>query len=147
MNDVLHSLLLTAARLPDVTTPPSVERAQGANPVLGNIFRVARRRRQLTLRNVEERTGISNAHLSQIERGQIRRPDPGLIWRLSDLYELDFPLLLDWAIGSQEEGGDRSGAYLQTAVRLLIDLDEDTLEDATRYIQGLLDRSRLEEGA
>lgn len=79
-----------------------------------------------------------NAHLSQIERGQIRRPDPALLWRLSELYALDFGLLATWA----GYGGDRgeTAAQLAAAVRMLADLDADALDD----VLSAIDRVRRE---
>ena len=50
--------------------------SERAEPRLGEVLRRARKYRGYSLRQVQERTGILNAHLSQIERGHIRRPIP-----------------------------------------------------------------------
>ena len=55
-----------------------------AEPALGDILRQARGHRQLTLRQVEQRISLPNAHLSQIERGSIRRPDPAILMDLAE---------------------------------------------------------------
>src|SRR5690349_2210714 len=89
----------------------SPERAKGAEPDLGAILRKARQRRGFSLRAVEERTSIPNGHLSQIERGQIRRPDQRILWKLAQLYDLNFGLLAIWA-GASEEISDERAAYL-----------------------------------
>jgi transcriptional regulator with XRE-family HTH domain len=102
---------------------------------LGEALRRARTHRGYSLRQVEERTGISNAHLSQIERGQIRRPDAALLWRLSELYALNFDLLALWA-GYAERPGS-SAPELAAAIRLLSDLDPEDLDEALRVIDRL----------
>lgn len=44
----------------------------------------------LTLRAVEEATGISNAYLSQLEKGKIKRPSPLVLYKLSDVYKVPY---------------------------------------------------------
>ncbi len=61
---------------------------------LGAVLRAARTGRGLSLRDVERRTGIRNAHLSQIETDTIAKPEMALLWELASLYELEFPRLL-----------------------------------------------------
>ena len=41
----------------------------------------------LTLRQVEEKTGISNAYLSQLENGKIKKPSYDTIQKLNAVYE------------------------------------------------------------
>lgn len=112
--------------------------SEPALPELGDVLRRARTHRKYSLRQVEERIGVLNAHLSQIERGQIRRPDPALLWRLSELYSLDFGLLAAWA-GYTGERGD-TAAQLAAALRMLADLDADALDD----VLSAIDRVRRE---
>ena len=68
------------ARVPAPADPPS----------LAQVLADARHGLGLTLREVERRTGIRNAHLSQIETGTIARPEMALLWELSVAYGLDF---------------------------------------------------------
>ena len=116
------------------------QEAQAAEPILGSILRHARKRRNLTLRDVEERTSIPNPHLSQIERGNIQKPDQQIVWKLSQLYELDFGSLSEWT-GYTSESSAQS-AYYSTAVRLLNELGEEDLEEATQYLEALSRRRR-----
>lgn len=115
-------------------------RGMDAEPVLGDILRHARNRRDLTLREVETRTGIPNAHLSQIERGQIQRPDQQILWKLSQLYELNFGLLAAWT-EHRDEISDRGAVYFAAAIRLLNKLGERDLEEATHYLEALSRRA------
>ena len=68
-----------------------------ADDRLGKLLRDARRANGLTLRDVEERTGVSNAYLSQLEHGRIRQPSPVVLHQLSDAYKLPYEDLLDSA--------------------------------------------------
>lgn len=113
---------------------PCVEEAHEAEPVLGKILAHARRRHNFTLREVERRTGIPNAHLSQIERGQIRKPDQTIVLKLARLLDLDFGLLASW-IGPEEQRSDERAAYFNAAVRFLRDLNEHDLAEATHYLE------------
>lgn len=49
-------------------------------------FREMRKAKGLTLRKVEETTGISNAYLSQLETGKIKSPGYETVKLLYDLY-------------------------------------------------------------
>jgi transcriptional regulator with XRE-family HTH domain len=64
---------------------------------LGAYLRAARERLRLTLREVEVRTAISNAYLSQIESGKVKEPSPGMLYRLADLYDESYAELMELA--------------------------------------------------
>lgn len=58
------------------------------NPMGSNMenYKEARKRAKLTLRQVEEITGISNAYLSQLENGKIKKPSYDVVQKLNDVY-------------------------------------------------------------
>lgn len=58
------------------------------------ILKELRKQRDLTLRQVEEATGISNAYLSQLENGKIRHPSAQVLYALSKLYGCNIEDLL-----------------------------------------------------
>jgi transcriptional regulator with XRE-family HTH domain len=58
--------------------------------VLGQFLRSAREQRGLSLRSVEEETGVSNAYLSQLEHGRIRQPSPVILHKLAELYGVSY---------------------------------------------------------
>jgi transcriptional regulator with XRE-family HTH domain len=64
---------------------------------LAEFLSEARASSGMSLREVERATGVHNAHLSQIEKGRIDRPDVGLLWQLSQLYEVDLLTLMELA--------------------------------------------------
>lgn len=55
---------------------------------LGHILKRGRVISQLTLRQVEEATGISNAYLSQLENDKIKKPSATVLYKLSSIYRL-----------------------------------------------------------
>ena len=62
---------------------------------LGNYLKEVRRKRQFTLRDVEEKTAISNAYLSQLENGKIISPSPIILNKLATHYKVSYEKLLD----------------------------------------------------
>jgi transcriptional regulator with XRE-family HTH domain len=125
----------------DIEIPDQSAESDEATTRLGEVLRRARSHRGYSLRQVEERTGILNAHLSQIERGQIRRPDAALLWRLSELYALNYDLLAYWAGYTDRPGSN--APELATAIRLLSDLDAEDLDEALRVIDRLQRKREL----
>lgn len=81
-----------------------------ADPVaadFGRFLKGLRVARGLSLRQVEQITEskISNAYLSQLENGQIKRPSAVMLNTLSGAYSVDYSVLLEKA-GLQAEGAD-----------------------------------------
>jgi transcriptional regulator with XRE-family HTH domain len=66
---------------------------------IGELLRTLRRRASLSLRDVAEQTdgAISNAYLSQIERGHRSAPNPRILARLAKLYGVSAEELLERA--------------------------------------------------
>jgi transcriptional regulator with XRE-family HTH domain len=57
-------------------------------------MRKLRKERVLTLKQVEKAAGVSNAYLSQIERGLRNPPHPDILKRLAKVYEVTHRELL-----------------------------------------------------
>lgn len=113
-----------------------------ANP-LGEFLQSARERKKLTLRAVEQATGISNAYLSQLESGKIKQPSPVMLHKLSDLFEISYADLLTLAgypIPSIEEEATKPGFAARIGP-----VSKDEEEALVEYLQFL--RSRRRRGA
>lgn len=121
-------------------TKHKVEHAEPAEPVLGAILKRARVHQGLSLRDVERRTGVPNAHLSQIERSVIRKPDPAIIFELASTYGLDFALLAEWA-GYLGKGHDSSSGMLDALVRAFANLDSVRQAEVLAFIEALKEQS------
>ena len=105
---------------------------------LGQLLADRRRKLKKSLRDVEQETGIKNAHLSQIETGGIERPAPNLLWALATAYDLDFKKLMRLAghVHGKGSTGNR-GALLNAAFRALDDLPPARQEEAVVYLEKL----------
>ena len=62
---------------------------------LASTLLALRKRRGLSLREVQERTGVSNAYLSQIEQGKRGTPTLTLLTKLARAYGISIPQLLN----------------------------------------------------
>ena len=71
---------------------------------LGHGLKTARELRNLSLREVEEATGISNAYLSQLENDKIKKPSPHFLHKLANLYGIGYELLMASAGYVQRKG-------------------------------------------
>ena len=76
---------------------------------LGAYLRQSRTKNRLTLRGVEEATGVSNAYLSQLESGKIQKPSPAILFKLCQLYGASYPAAMRYA-GHPVPGEEVSGA-------------------------------------
>jgi HTH-type transcriptional regulator, competence development regulator len=105
---------------------------------LGGVLRAARTAGGLSLRDVERRTGIRNAHLSQIETDTIAKPEMAILWDLATLYGLDFARLL--ALAGHTGAGETSGRQrrrMTVALRALSQLSPGEQAEALRYMAEL----------
>lgn len=64
---------------------------------LGITLKKTRESNSLTLREVEEVSGISNAYLSQLENDKIKKPSANILYKLSNVYNIDLNTLLSAA--------------------------------------------------
>jgi transcriptional regulator with XRE-family HTH domain len=67
---------------------------RGPRGELAQILVEGRDRKGLTLRDVQSTTGISNAYLSQLETGKIANPSPHFLQKLSELYGLQYEVVM-----------------------------------------------------
>ncbi|HTO77370.1 MAG TPA: helix-turn-helix transcriptional regulator [Thermoanaerobaculia bacterium] len=86
---------------------------------LSHVLRRLRGIRGATLREVDAKTGISNAYLSQLENGNASNPSPHLLLKLAEYYDVPYESLLE-AAGylHRSEGSKTSGrvSALQAAL-------------------------------
>lgn len=61
----------------------------------GGYFKALRESKQLTLREVERATEVSNAYLSQLESGKIKQPSPLTLHKLATFYGVDYEFLME----------------------------------------------------
>ena len=64
-------------------------------PRLGQYLRAMREAKGLSLRQVEGKSGISNAFVSQMESGKVKQPSPVILYKLADLYGVPYESLME----------------------------------------------------
>lgn len=101
---------------------------------LGELLRKARKKMDWSLREVERESGIHNAHLSQIEKGTIERPDPNILWTLAGIYGLDFRRLLRLAGHVEKDVGHSRKSLVGTALHALGDLSPAEQQEVLNYM-------------
>jgi HTH-type transcriptional regulator, competence development regulator len=68
-----------------------------AAQALGSYLKEVRKKNDLTLRDVEETTDISNAYLSQLENGKVTKPSPHILHALATIYRVPYETLMERA--------------------------------------------------
>ena len=61
----------------------------------GAFLKAIREAKNLTLRDVERKTDVSNAYLSQLESGKVKQPSPTLLYKLAQLYGVPYENLME----------------------------------------------------
>jgi transcriptional regulator with XRE-family HTH domain len=110
---------------------------------LGALLADLRTAKGLSLREVEEATGsaVSNAYLSQLENGKIRKPSPNVLHRLAEVYRVPYETLMEKAgylLPSHAKGGGRRRRLAAFAID---DLTAEEEEELLKYLAFLRSRS------
>jgi transcriptional regulator with XRE-family HTH domain len=107
---------------------------------LGQVLRKVREAKSKTLREVEESTGISNAYLSQLENDKIKRPSASVLYKLSDLYQVELEILLR-AAGIIEKKDKPNESALQKRLAFMADkLTEEEKKEILTFMEFLSHR-------
>jgi len=104
---------------------------------LGKKLAAARAARNWSLREVERRTGIHNAHLSQIETGSIERPAPNMLWALAEVYELDLAELMRMSGHVEAAAKGTPGSVAGAALRALGEMSPEEQEQVLQFMNEL----------
>ena len=95
--------------------------------MLGQFLKQLRKSVKKTLRTVEAETGISNAHLSQLENDKIKKPAPELLEKLARYYSINSSELLSKAgydinILSESEQIEKSDSNWKSGIQNILPL-------------------------
>ena len=110
---------------------------------LGSQLRRIRSLRKLSLRDVEEATGISNPYLSQLENDKISKPSPHFLHKLAKLFDVEYELLME-AAGYVHERRQKAGPATLLGAALLSDknLTPEEEQELAKYLQFLRTRNK-----
>ena len=110
---------------------------------LGIFLASVRNKLGLTLRAVEEKTGISNAYLSQLEHGKIKTPAPQNLHKLSEIYHVPYELLMDLAgFPVPDTKSAESRSSIDTFASRVGIVTEEEEEALVEYLQFIRSRKR-----
>jgi transcriptional regulator with XRE-family HTH domain len=89
----------------------------------------------LSLRQVEEATdkAISNAYLSQLEKGKIKKPSPNALHSLAEVYAVPYETLMEKA-GYLLPSENRDGRHRRLAAFAIEDLSAEEEEELLKYL-------------
>jgi transcriptional regulator with XRE-family HTH domain len=109
---------------------------------LATLLADLRTTRRLTLREVEDATGktVSNAYLSQLENGKIRKPSPNVLHDLADVYGVPYESLMEKAGYLRPAASSRGVRRRRLGAIAIADLTADEEEELLKYLAVLRSR-------
>jgi HTH-type transcriptional regulator, competence development regulator len=108
---------------------------------LGEYLTMLRLKTGMSLREVEERTEkeVSNAYLSQLEKGRVTKPSPSILHALSVVYEVPYEHLMQRAgyLPNTRSGqsGRRQARVPTFAIKNITPDEEQALIDYLAYLR------------
>ena len=107
---------------------------------LAEELRTLRSVKKLSLREVEEQTGISNAYLSQLERAEAENPSPSKLQKLARCYGVPYESLMKAAgylrpVTKEEKRPDLSRLQMALMSANLSEEEEGRLLEYLRFIR------------
>jgi transcriptional regulator with XRE-family HTH domain len=145
MRDLLD-LPAAPATLPAVKrSPRKAAPRKGSQKALGALLADLRAAKGLTLRQVEQATGrdVSNAYLSQLEKGKIQQPSPRVLHRLAEVYAVPYEALMEKAgYLLPAEGAAAAGRRRRLAAFAIDDLTAEEEEELLEYLAFIRSRKR-----
>lgn len=106
---------------------------------LGDFLKKCREDKELTLRNVEDATDISNAYLSQLEGNKIKKPSPVVLDKLSKFYQVQYSILMKLAGYPVPEIKEQSS--FQSRIGVTTRKEEDALVEYLEFLRAKRNRS------
>ena len=109
---------------------------------LGALLTDLRVAKGFSLREVEEATGkaVSNAYLSQLENGKIKKPSPNVLHSLAEVYAVPYVALMEKA-GYLLPSADGGGRRKRLAAFAIDDLTAEEEEELLKYLAFLRTRT------
>ena len=110
---------------------------------LGALLADLRTAKGLSLRQVEEATdrAVSNAYLSQLEKGRIRKPSPNVLHSLAAVYAVPYESLMEKA-GYLLTAQGGAARRTRLAAFSIVDLTAEEEEELLKYLAFLRSRKK-----
>lgn len=104
----------------------------------GEYFKALREAKGMTLRDVEKKTDVSNAYLSQLESGKVKQPSPLTLHRLAEIYEVSYEVLMEkvgYPVPKSEKKSQASGSQIAHRVGPISNDEELELLNYLKFIR------------
>ena len=113
---------------------------------LGGLLADLRTARGFTLRQVEEATGnaVSNAYLSQLEKGKVQKPSPNVLHSLAAVYAVPYESLMEKAGYLLPAGAGEGKRRRRLGAFALDDLSAEEEEELLKYLAFIRSRKPAE---
>lgn len=111
---------------------------------LGTFLAASRGKLGLSLRSVEAETGVSNAYLSQLERGKIKTPAPQILYNLAAHYRIPYALLMELAGYPTAEPKEEAGGTQSRLVARIGAVTDDEEDQLVEYLDFIRTRQRTQ---
>jgi len=114
----------------------------GRPTALGALLADLRIAKGLSLREVEAATGrlVSNAYLSQLEHGKIRKPSPSVLHSLAGVYAVPYEALMEKTGYLLPSASGEGGPRRRLAAFAIDDLTAEEEEELLKYLAFLRSR-------
>jgi transcriptional regulator with XRE-family HTH domain len=125
--------------------PKPKPRALASQTQLGGLLADLRAAKRLSLREVEQATGraVSNAYLSQLEKGKIQQPSPSILHQLAAVYAVPYEALMEKAgYLLPSSAAASSGRRKRLAAFAIDDLTAEEEEGLLEYLAFIRSRKR-----
>jgi len=112
---------------------------------LGETLKSLRNLKDLKLKDVEQKLGISNAYLSQLENEKVKNPSANTLYKLAKLYNVDLEVLLYAAGIIQEnpvEQRDEMTKFMNAISYSSNGLSEEQKESVLEYLEFIKNRKK-----
>ncbi len=104
---------------------------------IGKFLKNQRILKNLSLRQVEKLTDISNAYLSQLENDKIKNPSISTLHKLADFYKIDFADLLEIAGISKSKKKKTKSSHVSSFALSSESLTPEEEEELLKYLKFL----------
>ena len=111
-------------------------------PNLGQYLRAMREANALSLRQVERKSGISNAFISQMESGKVKQPSPVKLYKLAELYGVPYDSLMELAGYPSPSGLPAEARSASTVFRRFGEITPAEETELLDYLSFLRSRAR-----
>ena len=129
-----------SGRRPRRKPPPTFK---GRPNELSAVLADLRTAKGLSLREVEEATdkAVSNAYLSQLENGRIKKPSPNVLHSLAEVYAVPYEALMEKAGYLLPSEGNGTGQRRRLTAFAIDDLTAEEEEELLKYLAFIRSRN------